>query len=412
MPALRDEDSLNRRPDSSPMLRTVPRNSSPNPRAAVRPEKPTLPSSLSQSDDKVQAKLTAGARNDSRLKMFVLIFLVVQNSAASLLMRQSRIQQGDVMWNPQTGVIVQELIKAVSCVCLLIFDGELSLAFKDKKEALKTSIPAILYLIQNNMQYISVSYLDATTYAVLYQLKIISAATMSVMLLGKELNVMQWVSLVTLTVGVACVVVSQRRPSQDSGKAESSMAVGITAVLVACLLSGLAGVSFEKLLKGSTLPLWARNLQLALYSVVVGLFSLWSSDSGNVGFSNFFQGYNSYVWLSLMNNAFGGLLIAVVIKRADNILKNFSTSLSIILTAIVSVVMGDSSFNVLFVGGGVLVIYAVFLYGGIDPTSALRRLLQGSANAKLEKEDARRGETQMENVASNSRVSVPLKKAA
>ncbi|CAE8650764.1 unnamed protein product, partial [Polarella glacialis] len=165
---------------------------------------------------------------------------------------------------------------------------------------------------------------------------------------------------------------------------------------------------------GSTLPLWARNLQLALYSVVVGLCSLWSSDSGKVGFSNFFQGYNSYVWLSLMNNAFGGLLIAVVIKRADNILKNFSTSLSIILTAMVSVVMGDSSFNVLFVGGGVLVIYAVFLYGGIDPTSALRRLLQGSANAKLEKEDARRGakETQMENVASNSRASVPLKKAA
>jgi len=44
------------------------------------------------------------------------------------------------------------------------------------------------------------------------------------------------------------------------------------ATLGAAFCSGFAGVFFEKILKGSNVSIWLRNVQLALASVAVGIF--------------------------------------------------------------------------------------------------------------------------------------------
>merc|ERR1719450_1507283 len=153
----------------------------------------------------------------------------------------------------------------------------------------------------------------------------------------------------------------------EQSKSRDSLLPGLVAVLTACLMSGLAGVYFEKLLKGSSVSLWARNLQLAIYSIVIGLMGLYGESKDFSVQSNFFHGYTTAVWLSILNNAFGGLLVAVVIKYADVILKNFSASLSIILTAIVSASAFGTRISSWFSVGTVLVMYAMFLYGKINP---------------------------------------------
>jgi len=307
-------------------------------------------------------------------KWFVLVFLVIQNSSASILMRYSRSETG-ASWNPQTGVVMQEVIKCVACVVLLLKEGGLSNVFADRTEALKTAIPAICYLIQNNLQYVAVGYLDASTYAVLYQLKILTTALLSVTMLRKELAGIQWISLGLLTAGVSAVVLSQMSEGQkaSSGKPEGSIMPGLVAVLTACLMSGLAGVYFEKLLKGSTVSLWARNLQLASYSIVSGLVCLYGDNTSFSITSDFFKGYTPAVWMSILNNAFGGLLVAVVIKHADVILKNFAASLSIILTAIVSATWLGATINGWFSIGTFIVIYAMFLYGKINPMELINQ---------------------------------------
>jgi UDP-sugar transporter A1/2/3 len=47
-------------------------------------------------------------------------------------------------------------------------------------------------------------------------------------------------------------------------------------------------------------------------------------------------GYSFWVWATITLVAAGGLLVAVVVKYADNILKGFATSLSILLSAVIS----------------------------------------------------------------------------
>ena len=45
--------------------------------------------------------------------------------------------------------------------------------------------------------------------------------------------------------------------------------VGVVAVMLEALLSGLSNVYFEKVLKSTELSLWERNVQLAGYSLLI-----------------------------------------------------------------------------------------------------------------------------------------------
>jgi solute carrier family 35 (UDP-sugar transporter), member A1/2/3 len=108
---------------------------------------------------------------------------------------------------------------------------------------LKMTVPAVLYFIQNNLQYVAVTLLDAATFQVTYQMKIITTALFSVWMLNRSLSVTKWVSLVLLTVGIALVQISDGKArSSSNGDSVGGRLLGLVAVTVACVLSGLAGV--------------------------------------------------------------------------------------------------------------------------------------------------------------------------
>jgi UDP-galactose transporter len=227
----------------------------------------------------------------------------------------------------------------------------------------KLAIPAALYTFQNTLQYIAVSNLDAATFQVTYQLKILTTAMFSVTMLKRSLSVKKWVSLVLLMAGVGIVQIPTGDASSASsasvntkatsdggsssnlvsGHAEMNRTVGLIAVIIACATSGLAGVYFEKVLKDSSkVTLWVRNVQMSFYSLFPALFlGVIFKDGKEVAAVGFFAGYNGVVWAAIICQAVGGLLVAVVVNYADNIAKNFATSISIILSFFASVWLFD-----------------------------------------------------------------------
>jgi UDP-sugar transporter A1/2/3 len=244
----------------------------------------------------------------------------------------------------------------------------------------KLSIPALLYVVQNSLQFVAISNLPVATFQVTYQMKILTTAAFSVLLLRRRLTSTKWVSLFFLATGVAIVQIQTstgafgpHKPNRPVGSAHESAPLythimsplkGFGAVTAACFTSGLAGVYFEMVLKNSKADLWVRNVQLSLFSLVPALVPvLYAPVHDSRGFiANFFRNFGGWAWATVSTQVFGGLVTAIVIKYSDNILKGFATSLSIILSFLASVILFNFSITPSFLIGSSTVLVATWLY--------------------------------------------------
>lgn len=321
-------------------------------------------------------------------------------------MHYSRIMPGydaSSRYFPSTAVLLNEIFKLSFCFLVSVREVGFATTWREvfSGDSWKLAIPASLYTLQNTLQYTAVSNLDAATFQVTYQLKILTTAFFSVTMLRRSLNKLQWISLLLLTAGVAIVQVSPESFSKffytavsmimpssaastfmtaegtdpkrllvrattaahDAAHDEMNQSLGLIAVIVACLLSGLAGVYFEKVLKGSSASLWVRNIQLSFYSLFPALFIgvLWK-DGAQIATKGFFFGYNPVVWTAIFFQAFGGIIVALCVKFADNIAKNFATSISILISFLASVYFFDFTVTFNFLAGSAFVIFATYLY--------------------------------------------------
>jgi hypothetical protein len=84
----------------------------------------------------------------------------------------------------------------------------------------------------------------------------------------------------------------------------------------------------------------------------------------------FFHGYTPVTCGIVLVGALGGLLIAVVIKHADNILKCFATSMAIIVSCVVSIACFNFNLTLSIVAGTVMVNAAVYFYGRASAPAA------------------------------------------
>lgn len=103
----------------------------------------------------------------------------------------------------------------------------------------------------------------------------------------------------------------------------------------------------------------SHNCQLC----IVGLITLGVKDGKAVNQHGFFHGYDWAVWVAILLQSVGGLLVAVVVKYADNILKGFATSAAIVLSCIVSMYFFEFHLSTQFVIGATLVMSSVYMYG-------------------------------------------------
>lgn len=100
---------------------------------------------------------------------------MVQNAAQTLVMRYVRVRPGD-MFVSTTAVVMSESVKLLTCLLIIFYEGGFSVVqwwthlseniFQQPLDCLKVSVPAVVYMLQNNLLYVAASNLDAATYQV------------------------------------------------------------------------------------------------------------------------------------------------------------------------------------------------------------------------------------------------------
>lgn len=250
-------------------------------------------------------------------------------------------------------------------------------------DCIKTGIPALLFTIQTNLVYLAISNLDAAVFQVTFQLKILTTALFMVSLLKKSLKFLQWVSLIILTTGVSIIQIQNVKGGNKSNEDSKNALFGLFCVVLACVLSGLAGVYFEKILKHSKVSIWVRNIQLGMFGTFFALMTTYISDYEKVQEHGFFFGYSPLVWLNIVIQSSGGLLVAVVIKYADNILKGFATSIAIVVSCLASAYLFGTEINTIFTFGTLLVVLSVFMYSYQPPPQQQPNLLHSDLGKSI-----------------------------
>ncbi|KAH9161346.1 nucleotide-sugar transporter-domain-containing protein, partial [Lactarius sanguifluus] len=299
------------------------------------------------------------------LKYISLITLAVQNAALSLLMHYSRVSlPPSRAYSAASAVLATELLKGLISLLIALIRHTFALpsplpnrlessplhpkVFLEREvfrsDCWKLSIPAILYVIQNNLQFVAASNLDAATFQVSYQMKILTTAAFSVLLLRRKLTPLKWLALFFLALGVGIVQIqcsAAKGPSGDDTSADVHTMIpfkGFLAVAAACFTSGLAGVYFEMVLKNSTTDLWVRNVQLSLFSLLPALVPIIMAPSTSSGTSahsvpsitHLFANFTPWAWATVLTQVLGGL-----ITGSRN--QGFATSLSIVISFLASV---------------------------------------------------------------------------
>mmetsp|Transcript_23443 Transcript_23443/g.27677 ORF Transcript_23443/g.27677 Transcript_23443/m.27677 type:complete len:394 (+) Transcript_23443:118-1299(+) len=341
-----------------------------------------------------QAKQTSISKTGLR----ILILLALQNCGKNILMRFVMKEQPQFLLS--TAVIVVELLKLTFAIIYIqicenpsrskspndeeqsskepstpgsiVRHNALVSVYKfiqdDWANTMLLAVPAAAYSLQMSMEYVAFANIDASTFSVLVQGKMLTTAFFFWVVLKKKLVKRQIMSLVILTMGV--MLCSIKSKVEDSSKTESGkMIVGVMATLGIAVSSGFASVYTEKVIKSTRKNQAPKSLahmqaQLATVSLVIlGLYTL-IKDSSVILEKGFFYKFNIGAFCSCLNSAVGGLIVAGVLKHANSVLKGYATASSVVLTGILSNILFGTSLSMLYGIGMVNVVCAVLLYNG------------------------------------------------
>jgi UDP-sugar transporter A1/2/3 len=337
-------------------------------------QRPLRTTSLDSNEKKprgIMASLGCCGAMMNGTKLMVLMILCLQNSVFTVLRRYSQgILKED--YSKHEVLLVGEVIKMVFSAYMIsgILPNGDTLSIRLRyltKKSWKMLFLALLYGCMNILSYISLRNIGAGMFTIFAQCKILTTASFSTIVLGRQYSWAQWRALIALMFGV--LLFSEPiwsnpdswKVSSDVSSEESNVFIGTMAVIIEVTLSGFASIYFEKVIKtdAEQLGIWERNFQLAFGSFPIYLAFMIYDGGSKAGYAG---GWSPVAWVLALLGAAGGLLVALSIKYGDSILKTLATTGAICLSSLLDHVWLGGPLTPVMVIAGFQVIIAICNY--------------------------------------------------
>jgi UDP-sugar transporter A1/2/3 len=255
-----------------------------------------------------------------------------------------------------------------------------------------------IYGAMNILSFVALQYIGAGEFTICAQLKILTTAAFSVVILKTSLTWTKWRALASLVLG--CILVAspnfgahggESSAKSDGGEGESAgfqQLLGYSAVLTEVMLSGFASIYFEKVVKSTSevVTIWERNFQLGFYSMIIyiSIMIYEGGAEGHVAWSN----WSPLTFLVAFAGAVGGLLVAATLKYADSILKTLAAAGAIVLSTILGHIFLNGPLDTTICIGSLATILSIANYT-LDSTPASASLpISGSIASSMSSDRA------------------------
>lgn len=340
-------------------------------------------------------------------QVFLLTALTLQTAANVILIKYAFSREGPKIHSAVL-VLYIEVVKLVLSLAAYLFEnGSCGECFRgmcrkvcDGTSFLRCAGLSLMYVAQNNTAYLALKHMNAALFQVTYQIKIPITAILCVCMLKKKISRCQWFSLLLLTAGVAFLHLEgganamrrshdnatiihqstlQSHSSLQSHKAFLHVANkvpehfrGAMFLVMAAVFSSIACVYNEKILKSNS-SVWAVNIQLYISGIILATVAVFLIDLDGLKVQVFVTGLDYLTAGTILLASAGGVIVSLVLKHTDNVLKNFGESVSIVLSAMMSYLVFNEEFGWVSVIGIWLVMMAIPLYAKYAPSSEKSR---------------------------------------
>lgn len=306
-------------------------------------------------------------------KVAIIVTLAGLYAMQSIATTYSKDESGKYAYNANVAVMSTEFLKVLIAAALLKKESDGTeqrpKTTFDAATVLRFAVPALLYMCGNNLVYAALKHLDAPTFQVMGNLKIVVVAVVQRIALRSQKMMVQWLGVVALMLGMLIIGVgkaSENGPKDASPSIEGEpgdLYLGAIFMLCVAMASALAGVYTEFLLKSLDLSVNFQNILLYTWGIVFCLVANASGavDQGTVD-GGLFAGFDHRTWMVVIINSCLGQVVSRVMKYADNVTKIFSASAGVIITMVVSVYLFDFPVTMLFSLGTAIVVLACTLF--------------------------------------------------
>merc|ERR1740130_71199 len=278
--------------------------------------------------------------------VFFLLTALALNSMTAPMTKLTQNRHGGYDYNKSCIYFFAELLKlgvAVTwCIYKVVTTGDRKYSFTqiDCADLMQYAIPGFVFFAQNNLSFIALQHMSSAAFQLLLNTRIAAVAVLTVVVLGKRLNQLEWASIALLMVGAMQYDLSAC--SKNDKMRISSTGIGCMGIIVAC--AALGNIYTQKVMqKKMDQPLMLQNAVLYGWGVLfngVNWGNSWRHEP-------MYGSIEHWQVTSVIFYTIYGLSISVIIKEFGSLTRTFINTTAIMLTAMIDLIFFNAHLSLL-----------------------------------------------------------------